>query len=258
MPSKSKAQHNLMAMVANDPKAAKRLGIPQSVGRDYVKADKGRKFGSGGSMKESKMMMKKEVSFMKKKGAPKSMIKHEEAEMEGKKMRKFAAGGPSYYEKTRDKYRSDFDTQRAEMRKQRDAVKAPSEKVQALRAATDAKVAARRQAADAAYAARKAPPTSPAPRPAAPAPRPAAPSGGAAAPAGGMGAAGGTQAMMRKGGMAGSYRKAADGVAHKGKTKAHMVKMREGGSVFRKAADGIASKGKTKGKMVKMAYGGKC
>lgn len=64
--------------------------------------------------------------------------------------------------------------------------------------------------------------------------------------------------MMRKGGMAGSYRKAADGKAHKGKTKGKMIKMREGGSVFRKAADGIASKGKTKGKMVKMAYGGKC
>ena len=31
-----------------------------------------------------------------------------------------------------------------------------------------------------------------------------------------------------------------------------------GGSVFRKAADGIASKGKTKGKMVKMRYGGEC
>ena len=67
--------------------------------------------------------------------------------------------------------------------------------------------------------------------------------------------------QMRKGGMAGgSYRKAADGIASKGKTKAHMVKMREGGSVgsFRRSADGIASKGKTKGKMVKMAYGGKC
>ena len=77
-------------MVANDPKAAKRLGIPQSVGRDYVEADKGRKFGSGGSMKESKAMMKKEVSFMKKKGAPASMVKHEESEMKAKKM---ASGG---------------------------------------------------------------------------------------------------------------------------------------------------------------------
>ena len=47
MPSKSQAQHNLMAMVAHDPEAAKRLGIPQSVGKDYVAADKdkGRKLG---------------------------------------------------------------------------------------------------------------------------------------------------------------------------------------------------------------------
>ena len=48
MPSKSKSQHNLMAMVANDPKAAKRLGIKQSVGEEFLKADKGKKFGSGG------------------------------------------------------------------------------------------------------------------------------------------------------------------------------------------------------------------
>jgi hypothetical protein len=41
-------------------------------------------------MKESKAMMKKEVSFMKKKGAPKSMVKHEMAEAGMKKMR---AGG---------------------------------------------------------------------------------------------------------------------------------------------------------------------
>ena len=34
-------------------------------------------------MKESKAMMKKEVSFMKKKGAPKSMLKHEMSEMRG-------------------------------------------------------------------------------------------------------------------------------------------------------------------------------
>jgi hypothetical protein len=97
MPSKSKAQHNLMAMVANDPAAAKRLGIPQRVGRDYVEADKGRKFNQGGVMKESKAMMGKEVAFMKKKGAPKSMVKHEMAEMgamkSGGKVKKYAAGG---------------------------------------------------------------------------------------------------------------------------------------------------------------------
>jgi hypothetical protein len=48
MPSKSKKQHNLMAAVANNPKFAKQVGIPQSVGEDYVEADKGRKFRSGG------------------------------------------------------------------------------------------------------------------------------------------------------------------------------------------------------------------
>ena len=52
MPSKSKAQHNLMALVANNPKAAKRLGIPKSVGEDYMKADKGKKFKEGGALKE--------------------------------------------------------------------------------------------------------------------------------------------------------------------------------------------------------------
>lgn len=52
MPSTSKAQHNLMAMVAHDPAAAKRLGISQSVGKEFVKADKGKKFGTGGRAAE--------------------------------------------------------------------------------------------------------------------------------------------------------------------------------------------------------------
>lgn len=54
MPSKSGKQHRLMAMVANDPKAAKRLGIPQSVGKEYTKADKGKKFKEGGMAKQTK------------------------------------------------------------------------------------------------------------------------------------------------------------------------------------------------------------
>jgi hypothetical protein len=85
MPSTSRKQHNLMAMVANDPAAAKRLGISQKVGKEFMEADKGRKFAKGGEMAESKSMMKKEVSFMKKKGAPKSMIKHEMKEAGMKK-----------------------------------------------------------------------------------------------------------------------------------------------------------------------------
>jgi hypothetical protein len=49
MPSKSKKQHNLMEMVAHNPKKAKELGIAQSVGKDFVAADKGKRFGTGGS-----------------------------------------------------------------------------------------------------------------------------------------------------------------------------------------------------------------
>ena len=40
MPSKSNKQHNFMAAVANNPKFAKKAGVPQSVGKDYVEADK--------------------------------------------------------------------------------------------------------------------------------------------------------------------------------------------------------------------------
>ena len=50
------------------------------------------KYAKGG-MTESKGMMKKEVSFMKAKGAPKSMIKHEEAEMKAMKKGGYAKGG---------------------------------------------------------------------------------------------------------------------------------------------------------------------
>ena len=38
-----------MAMIANDPKKAKQLGVPQSVGKDFTEADKGKKFGGSSS-----------------------------------------------------------------------------------------------------------------------------------------------------------------------------------------------------------------
>jgi hypothetical protein len=105
----------------------------------------------GGSVKESKAMAKKEIAFMKKKGAPKSMIKHEKAEYGMKKM---AGGGM-------------LPVERYEPR----------------------------------------------------------------------------SSMGMRDAITGGRRMAGGG--------------KVGGS-FRKAADGVASKGKTKGKMVKMAYGGKC
>jgi hypothetical protein len=39
-----------MEMVAHDPSAAKRLGISSKVGKEFVKADVGRKFKAGGLM----------------------------------------------------------------------------------------------------------------------------------------------------------------------------------------------------------------
>ena len=77
-----------MEAVAHSPAFAKKVGVPKSVGEDFSQADKGRKFGKGGEMKESKAMVGKEVAFMKKKGAPAAMVKHEKAEMKG-----FAKGG---------------------------------------------------------------------------------------------------------------------------------------------------------------------
>lgn len=50
MPSTSKKQHNLMEAVAHNPAFAKKVGIKQSVGKDFAEADKGRKFGLGGSV----------------------------------------------------------------------------------------------------------------------------------------------------------------------------------------------------------------
>ena len=99
MPAVSKKQEKFMQAVANNPAFAKKVGVPQSVGREFTKKE-------GGQMKESKAMMKKEVSFMKKKGAPKSMVKHEEAEMKGMKYggktKKMAGGGLAAGHKSAD------------------------------------------------------------------------------------------------------------------------------------------------------------
>ncbi len=116
MPAVSEKQKKFMDAVAHNPAFAKKVGVPKAVGKDFSEASKGMKFGKGsksradaqavnkpktnqgknelfkegGEMKESKGMMKKEVSFMKKKGAPASMIKHE---MKEAGMKKMAKGG---------------------------------------------------------------------------------------------------------------------------------------------------------------------
>jgi len=49
MPSTSAKQHRFMEAVAHNPAFAKKAGVPQSVGKDFSAADKGRKFQKGGA-----------------------------------------------------------------------------------------------------------------------------------------------------------------------------------------------------------------
>ena len=85
MPSTSKKQHNFMAAIAHSPAFAKKVGVPQSVGKDFNKADKGRKFGSGGmaksDMKEDMKMDKAQDKAMIKK----AMKQHDAQEHKGGK-----------------------------------------------------------------------------------------------------------------------------------------------------------------------------
>jgi hypothetical protein len=89
VPTTSDKQERFMQAVAHNPAFAKKAGVSQSVGREFTKKE-------GGPVKDSKEMMGKELSFMRKKGAPKSMIRHEQAEMENMKpsrVKKYARGG---------------------------------------------------------------------------------------------------------------------------------------------------------------------
>ena len=53
MPSKTLKQHKFMEAIAHSSKFAKKVGVPQSVGKDFAAADKGRKFKEGGALKET-------------------------------------------------------------------------------------------------------------------------------------------------------------------------------------------------------------
>lgn len=57
MPSSSEKQRNFMATVAHSPAFAKKVGVPQSVGKEFNQADKGRKFSKDTKMATKKMAM---------------------------------------------------------------------------------------------------------------------------------------------------------------------------------------------------------
>jgi hypothetical protein len=88
MPSSSKKQHNFMAAVANNPSFAKKAGVPQSVGKEFNNADKGKTFKQGGDMKPVDMKknpgvaklptaVRNKMGFMKEGGMAKSDAKED-------------------------------------------------------------------------------------------------------------------------------------------------------------------------------------
>ena len=121
MPATSAKQKHFMDAAAHNPAFAKAAGVPQSVARDFSKASKGQKFGSGtrpdqqglnkpktrhgkealfargGEVKESKAMEMRHAMAMKKAGVPKKMVKEELAEAKamkkGGKAACYARGG---------------------------------------------------------------------------------------------------------------------------------------------------------------------
>ena len=114
MPSTSKKQHNFMAAIANNPKFAKKAGVPKSVGEEFMKADKGRKFKEGGALKETDAEsnpglaklpteVRNKMGYMKKGGMAHSDIKADmpmmkkvakaEVKAHEKSMHKMAKGG---------------------------------------------------------------------------------------------------------------------------------------------------------------------
>jgi hypothetical protein len=86
MPAVSKKQERFMQAVANNPKFAKKAGVPQSVGREFTKKE-------GGTVNENKMM-KKEGRGMAKADMQKvagKAVKGHESRMHG--VKKMAKGG---------------------------------------------------------------------------------------------------------------------------------------------------------------------
>jgi len=99
-----------MEAVAHSPSFAKKVGVPQSVGQDFAKADKGHKFSKGGDMMNSKMkMFEKSGKDVEKKGmkeGSKADMALDKKQMMGMKKggmsKKMAGGGLSAGHKSAD------------------------------------------------------------------------------------------------------------------------------------------------------------
>jgi len=89
MPSKTKAQRNLMAAAAHNPAFAKKVGVPTKVAKEFNRADKGKKFKMGGDA------MKHEDIKLDKKTVKKAVGMHDKQMHGGKKtnLSKLKEGG---------------------------------------------------------------------------------------------------------------------------------------------------------------------
>jgi hypothetical protein len=190
VPSVSKKQHNFMAAVAKNPGFAKKVGVPRAVGEEFLTADKGKKFKEGGMMK--------------------------------KKMRKFADGGETSFERgimaglARSAPESDLDKLRSDLKSTgRAGMSAGKAAVGSIPMVRGAKELASRLKVPKSYD---------------------------------------EEANMKKGGTVKDKMKMVAEKAVKGHEK-RMHKMAKGGVT---RADGCVTKGHTKGKMISMKSGGYC
>jgi hypothetical protein len=217
MPSTSKKQHNFMEAIAHSPSFAKKVGVPQSVGFDFAKADKGRKFAKGGDMATKGMnpftRFEKSGKDVEVKGKGKEGSKKEEAF--DKSQMGMKRGGTAMYQSFSDSGKP--------------AGMKPVQKM-----AGGGQVDPRMAAMLAAKTTQGASQRSADPRIAAMLAAKASPARQAVDPRAAVLAAKlRNSAPMKKGGMAkfsaGGFTSAADGVARKGKTQATQIKMKRGG-----------------------------
>ena len=200
-----------MEAVAHNPGFAKKVGIPQSVGQDFATADKGRKFGTGGSVSRDS----KAAAFFSKKGY-KSLATHERDEAAGKTKDTKAIAA----QETKALKGAPPDLQAAEVKEHKEMGMKRGGKV---------KKHAPKMPFDPSML-QGAPPAGP----------PGMPPG--------MPPAGGSP-MMKKGGSVNTTK--ADGIARKGKTATRTLTgtgMKAGGAV---RGGGVESSGKTKGRWVR-------
>ena len=95
-----------MAAVANNPKFAKKVGVSKTVGEEFMKADKGRKFKEGGALKQTDAEsnpglaklpteVRNKMGYMKKGGD----VKHSDMAKDKPMMKKVAAKAVKGHEK---------------------------------------------------------------------------------------------------------------------------------------------------------------